>query len=47
MILNAMPSENGSLKNNSVFLIILTKIAILSAKFYYHIPFDMVHHTDP
>ena len=33
---------------NSVFLIILTKKnAIPSAKYYYHILFDMIHQTDP
>ena len=43
-----MPSEKGSFDKykNSVFLIILTKLTIPSAKYYYHILFDMIHQTD-
>ena len=32
---------------NSVFLIILTKIAIPSTKYCYHILLDMIHQVDP
>ena len=44
-LFNATPSEKSQLKNikNSFFLIILTKIASPSAKYYYHILFDMIH----
>ena len=44
-----MHSDKGPFDKykNSVFLIILTKITIPSAKYCYHILFDMIHQTDP
>ena len=47
--LDTTPSEKGPLINikNSVFLIILTKNAIPSTKYCYHILLDMIHQTDP
>ena len=47
--LDTTPSEKGPLINikNSVFLIILTKIAIPSTKYCYHILLDMIHQIDP
>ena len=42
--LNATPSEKGPLKNTKK---VFSLIAIPSAKFYYHIPFYVVHHIDP
>ena len=47
--LNAMPSDKGSFDKfkNSIFLIFLTKITIPSAKYHFHILFDMIHQTYP
>ena len=47
--LDTMASEKGPLINtkNSIFLIILTKLAIPSTKYCCHILLNMIHQTDP